>query len=590
MVGKTFRDAGVRRFGIALSALALVALGCNADGGGDGEGDGTDGSSDGADVDPDDGPDDGTEDGPDDGPDDGTDDDPDDGTDDGPADSTPHPGGMRRLLTHQYTATVAYLFGDDVAASVVPPEDPSVGHYDAMATLSSVPSAADIESYERTSRDVAEAVVADPTYLAQTVPCVVDGPLYATCYQTVAEDLGRLAWRRPLTAEESDRIAALGVEGQAWGDGDFLVGLQYLLTGLLQSPHFLYIVEIGQEGADGEPRQLDGYEMATRLSFFLVGRTPDAAALARAESGELDTEEGVRELAQDLLASAEAAGTPRRFFGEYLTVRDLPDKGKSAEMFPMWNVQLAEAMVEETMRLVDDIVTDQDASVLDLFTADYTYVNDELAALYGVSPTGDWQAVTLPAEQNRAGILTQAGWLSMASHPNVNSPTRRGVFVAEQLLCQEIPLPPPRANPQPVIPDPDVTLREALSQHVEDPACAACHVALDPFGFAFENYDPVGQYRTLDNGLPIDSTGSVDGVGQFTNAAELATLLAEDPRVPRCLINQVYAQGLGWTAEPDQRVALDAVDLAYGEADHSMQTMLVELVASPVFRQVDEPK
>jgi len=495
---------------------------------------------------------------------------------------------VRRLLEHQYVDSVGIVFGSAAAAAADPPDDPSIGKFDAMGTLTSVPAPADIELYEGSSAAIADAVVADPSHIAATAPCVVDGPTDESCYASVASDLGRMAWRRPLTTDEIERLVAVATTAQEWGGGDFAVGLRYQLMAMLQSPYFLYVVEVGQEGDDGE-RQLDGYEMATRLSLMIVGHTPDAELLAAAEAGELDTEAGVRAMATQLLDRPESTAVVRNFFGEYLHVRDLPTKGKATELFPLWSQQLAVGMVEETMRVVDDVFEGND-SVLELLTADYTWVNDDLAALYGVEATGEWHTVTLPGDQNRMGVLTQAAWLSQESHPNVNSPTRRGLFVAEQMLCQEVPLPPPRANPQPVVPDPGVTLREALSQHVEDPACYACHQFMDPIGFAFENYDPIGGYRTTDNGFPVDATGAVDGLGDFANAAELSGLLAADPRVPRCLVNKVYTQGLGWVPEVEQVPALDAVNLAYGDGGHTMRRLMIELVASPIFRTVGQAK
>ncbi|MBV1857218.1 MAG: DUF1592 domain-containing protein [Nannocystaceae bacterium] len=322
-----------------------------------------------------------------------------------PADPIPPPGGVRRLLAPQYVRSVGLLLGDAAAEAASPPEDPIIGNYDAMGTLVSAPSPADVEFYEGSSSDIAAAVVLDPSTLAQTVPCVVDGPFDVDCYDDVARNFGRLAWRRPLNNAELNRLTSIAEMAQEWDDGEFITGVQYMLTAILQSPNFLYIVEVGEQG-DGDYRELDGFETATRLSFFLTGRTPDAAALELAASGELDSDEGVRALAESLLERPAARGAVRAFYGEYLTVRNLPSKSKDQDLFPEFGDDIKDAMFEETMRLIDDVVFEADDSVLTLFDSDTTFVNDDLAALYGVdAPGGGWERVTLPASEGRLSLI-----------------------------------------------------------------------------------------------------------------------------------------------------------------------------------------
>jgi hypothetical protein len=513
--------------------------------------------------------------------------------DDGPTvDVNAPPGGLRRLLSHQYVASLELLLGPAAAAAAVPPDDPEVGTFDAFATIDSIPGVPDIESYEQAAASAADAAIEDKTVLAQHAPCVSAAAPEASCYAQVAEELGRLAWRRPLDADQIDRLVTVAEGAQVWGEGDFDAGLRYLLMAILQSPRFLYLVEVGVPGVDGEPRELDGYEMASRLSFFLLGRTPDAPTLALAESGELDTDEGVRTLAESMVSSPAAMPTIQRFFGEYLRIRELPTKGKSEELFPLFSPELAQSMMDETSLLVSDIVFQKNTNMLELFTADYTFVDANLAELYGVTaPEGGAFAKTmLPPEQKRAGILSQPGWLAMQSHTDVNSPTRRGLFIVEQMFCTDIPNPPAEVDAQPLQPEPGQTLREALEVHMTEPACATCHVFTDPLGFAFENYDPIGQFRTTEAGQPVDATGEIEGAGAFDGAAELMALVTADERVPGCLLRNVYMQGLGFVPGPEVEPALDDIELGFAEADYRMKRMLVELASSPLFRQVGEPK
>ncbi len=505
----------------------------------------------------------------------------------------PPPGGLRRLLSHQYVASIELILGPEAAAAALPPLDQTLGGFDSIAAAELSASPADVELYERSANAVALAAVSNPATLAQVVPCIAEPSPPASCYQTVASEIGRLAWRRPLTDDEVTTYANLGFFAQGWDGGEFMTGVQYMLVALLQSPRFLYIVELGTPAADGVARELGPYELASRLSFFVLGRTPDVALLDLAESGALDTDEGIRDAAWQLLDEPGAQATVARFYDELLTIRDLPTKGKSPALFPSFSTELAASMREETQRLIADVVFTQDGNVLDIFDTSYTWVDERLAALYGVNAPapGQWAQVQLPTEQGRSGILTHASMMAMLSHGEVNSPTRRGLFVQEQLLCTDIPPVPPGVNP--VLPDPaePMSLRDMLEQlHATEPSCAGCHGLMDPIGFAFEHFDPIGAYRELDNGFVIDSTGMVGGIGEFGGAADLLALVKDDPRLHRCLVNHAYTNALGYTNTIDQEYPLSAVDDEFSSSDYNLKQMLVELAASPVFRRVDEPK
>lgn len=587
----SWRDRRWARVAVMLGATSLLAPGCRDDetspmedddaGGTEGTDEGT-GDDVGDDNDDDSLPDDDAD--PDDESDGGTD-------DDGAEDVVPAPGGLRRLLGHQYIASVQYLLGPDAAAVATPPEDPSLGGFDSLAAAESAPSPADVENYEESAQDIAAAVVADPGYLAQTVPCIEDAQDEA-CYTTLATTFGRLAWRRPLSDDQVATLVDVGLFAQEWDDGDFMTGVEYMLTAMLQSPNFIYLVEVGDETDDVDHRVLDQYELAARMSFFLLGRTTDAVTLAKAEAGELGTPDEIKTLAWDLVDSGDARTTVRGFYDEYLRLRELPNKGKDDKLFPLFTPELGEAMRQETLLLVEDMVFEKDTDVLQLLDANYTWVNEDLAALYGVEPPapGTWTDREFPEGQGRAGVLSQAGWLSVTAHNEVNSPTRRGLFISEEILCTEVPPVPPEVNPEPIVPMPGQTLREALSIHMEEPSCASCHALTDPLGFAFEFYSPIGEYRTTDNGGDVDASGDIDGLGSWETAAELAALLRQDARTSQCLVNQVYKHGLGFAAGVDQAQGLFAVEEEFAASEHNLKALLVELIASPLFRWVDAPK
>lgn len=505
----------------------------------------------------------------------------------------PAPGGLRRLLAHQYVASIEHLLGPDAAAAAIPPLDQSLGGFDAIAAAELSLSPMDVEQYERSANAIAFAVLGAPETLASTVPCIVDEVPNDACFTTLARDFGRLAWRRPLTEEELQIYAGVGVDARAFDGGEFWTGVQFMLVALLQSPRFLYMVEIGEPADDGLARELNPYELASRMSFFLIGRTPDAALLDRAAAGTLGSDDEIRDAAWSLLEQPGAREVVARFYDEFLTIRDLAHKGKDPVLFPQFTPELATAMREETQRLIAAIVFDQDSDVLELFDADYTFVDESLATLYGVASPGEgqWASVSLPDEQHRAGVLTHASVLAMMSHGSLNSPTRRGLFVQEQLLCTDIPPTPPDVNPTlPDVSEP-MSLRQRLEEvHLSVASCAGCHLAMDPIGFAFENFDPIGAYRTEDNGFPINSAGEVEGIGEFAHAADLAALVSADPRLPQCLVNQVYTSALGFTYAPEQESPLADLNDTFASSDHNMRALLVELTTSPIFRRVDEPK
>lgn len=506
----------------------------------------------------------------------------------------PAPGGLRRLLRHQYVGSIRYLLGDAAAGVADPPEDYSLHGFDAIGAAELALPESAVEQLEASARAVAVAAVADRGTLGGHVPCVLAGEPDGECYRTVAADLGRLVWRRPLAAAEVDALVKIADAARTWG-GDFATGLQYELMALLQSPYFLYIVEVGEPDPDDPAvRTLTAGELAARLSFFLLGRTPDAALLAAAAAGELATDDQVRAAATELLARPEARATLSTFYSELFQLRDLARVSKSAELFPQFTPALADAMQYETLRLIEDIVWDEDGDFMALLDADYTYVDSGLAALYGLPAPAQpgFSRVDLPPEQGRAGLLGHAGFLARFAHPAATSPTRRGLFIRTKLLCETVAPPPPGVDTSlpPDDPEQPQTMKEKLLQHMEDPNCNGCHAVIDPLGLALENYGPIGEFRTVDNGLAIDSSATVADLGEFASARELAGLLAADPRTTACVIKNFVRGALGHLERPGERPVLDDLEQEFVAGDHRLQHLLVELVASPVFRAVGAPK
>jgi hypothetical protein len=515
-------------------------------------------------------------------------------TDTGPSvpEIQPFSGGIRRLLASEYVASLELLLGAEAAAAAAPPDDISQGGFDAVGAATISLAAEAIELYERSAAAVAEATVEHPQTLGQSVPCVVDGPFDDACYEQVAITFGRLAYRRPLESTEVDRVATIAADARVWANGDFATGLRYELMAVLQSPYFLHVVEVGEDDPDSDYRPLTDYELATRMSFVILGRTPDAELLALAEDGQLETADQVRAVAEDLVERPEARVGMARFFDEFLRLRELPTTAKNAELYPAFSPELGEAMRQETQLLVRDIVWERDVDFRELLTADYTYVDRSLAALYGVEFTNmdnSFERVSWPTEHGRAGYLSQASFLTHQSGPLRTSPTKRGRFVQTSLLCTNV-APPPEGVPDLPEPMEGETLRERLERHMEAPECAGCHAIMDPIGFAFEPYDAIGAWRTEDNGSPIDPAAEIEGLGAWNDAAELGERLAQDERLIGCMVRNIIRGRLGAEPKSDHRPGLSELEQQFVADELRIKRLLVEMVASDLFRRVDEPK
>jgi hypothetical protein len=510
-----------------------------------------------------------------------------------PANFSPAPSGLRRLLGRQYINSVRVLLGGAGAQAATPPPDGSLHGFDSIAAaeLSLPPTA--VATYEASARAIGHAAVADPATLAAILPCTPTGPADAACHRQFVTSFGRLAWRRALDAPEVDRIAAIAQRASS-EYSDFKAGVAYAISALLQSPNFLYMVELGERAQDlpEEMHRLTKGELLTRMSFFLLDQTPGAELLDFVDQHDLDAET-IRQLAHQLVERPEAHGALAAFYSEILRVRDLEDLSKSEELFPQFSPALAQAMKEETLRLVDDIVWERDTDVRELLTADYTFVNQDLTALYGIAPPAadGFKKVTLPDGQTRSGILSTSAFLSRFAHPDQTSPTRRGLFVRTTVLCEDISPAPPGVNTTLPGPSSQQTLKQQLEAHMREDQCKGCHALMDPIGFALESYDAIGAFRTHDNGLPIDTTATdVVGIGSFASARELGALLREDPRVSLCVIKNLLRSSLGHMETPGEKPAIGELDDVFAAGGYRMRALLVELCASPVFQLVGDPK
>lgn len=501
----------------------------------------------------------------------------------------PQDNQMQRLLARQYRNSIELLLGAEARAAAAPPADTRLHGFSSIASSQLSLNDELVAQYEGSALAVATAAMGNGERIAQLMDCQPTETVDAACYRSFIERFGRLAWRRPLQDDEVSDYVALASKGADEFD-DFYAGLQYVLAAMLQSPNFLFRVELGEADDTGVLR-LTPYELASRLSFFLHDRTPSETLLDAAEAGDLATAEGVRLITEQLVAQQETRAATASFFEEYLTLIELDNVAKDPALFPSYSKELAQSMGRETAKLIDDVVFARNAPLTELFDADYTFVDQRLAEHYGTWPPSGatWTKMTLPTEQGRLGILSHASILTRQAHTTNTSATYRGLFIMERFLCQTMSPPPSdvvtELPPSSVAP----TLRERIAVHLENPDCAKCHEVSDPLGLALENFDAIGQFRTEENGEVIDARVHINGLGEFEGAVGLGTMLANNPDVMDCVMRNVVRHALGHVETASERPELDALHVAFADSGYRFKSLLVELANSELFRTVGQP-
>jgi Protein of unknown function (DUF1592)/Protein of unknown function (DUF1588)/Protein of unknown function (DUF1595)/Protein of unknown function (DUF1585)/Protein of unknown function (DUF1587) len=491
---------------------------------------------------------------------------------------------LPRLTSVQYRNSLVALLGPDLPPTPVEPDTNPYLFY-SIGAASTTLSELGTGQYEEAADRVTHAVFDDADRRSALVGCEPASPGDGCVSQFLAS-FGRRAYRRPLAADEHARWLAIAVD---LAQGDAWEGLRMAVAGMLQSPHFLYRVEIGEPDPERPDRlRYTGYEMASRLSFLLWDSMPDDALFAAAERGDLDDAAGIRTEVERLLADERARTTVQSFFAQFLDLGRIDGVTRDPVTYPLFTLTMPDSMRTEVELLVDDMVFREHGDVRSIFSTNRTFVNAELAVLYGVEAPGatpiTYVPVTLPADGPRAGLLTLGAFLTMNAKQTQTSPTARGKYVRERVLCQAVPQPPPDVNTEIDPPTGEgETMREKLEEHRSNPACAACHAFIDPPGLLFENFDAAGVYRDLENGVPVDATGDLDGM-PLENARGLAALLQDDPRVGRCMVTQLFRHAQGRLDTPGEEATIDDIDGRFAAADYRFLDLLVELATHDGFR------
>jgi hypothetical protein len=404
---------------------------------------------------------------------------------------------------------------------------------------------------------------------------------------------GPRALRRPFEGDEQQRYSAF-FDQELDAEG-FDVAVQVVLQAFLMAPSFLYRVEIQGGPVDDDGQQdVRGYEMASRLSYFLWGTMPDPTLFERAEDGSLDDVDALEDEARRMLADAKAQDGVLAFHRQWLDLDRITATNKDAASHPSYNEFLRQSMRTEADLFISSVIFGGDAKLETLFTSTTAPVNNSLAGLYGVplpNPPengGAFQFVELPADQ-RAGIITQAQFLAARAHEIEPSPVLRGVYVLERFLCESPPAPDGSIDTTPPERDPNVqtTNRQRFAQHTFDPVCQACHEGIDGIGMGLEGYNAIGQFRTTDNGLPVDDSGSLEATqvgGTFNGGPGLARLLADSKSVRACVARHWFRHSLGRHEEQLDEANYRGVRDEFESSGGNITELLVSIVRSPAFR------
>lgn len=410
----------------------------------------------------------------------------------------------------------------------------------------------------------------------------------AACARIIFTNFGRRAYRRPLAADELARLEKLRTDAAALGE-DWTGSVAQVLKAMLSSVPFLYRVELDPDPSSLTAHALGGYELASRLSYLFWGTMPDDPLFEAAEKGTLQDVNGLSAQVDRLLRDARSSRFVASFAGQWLGMRDLSVHQADAAVFPAWNDSLRQAMVKEGLAYFGEFLGGA-RPMTEFFTADVNFVDANLARHYGVAPPSTAEGKVTATNDQRRGFLGLAGFLTLTSFSYRTAPTLRGKWVLENLLCQNIPMPPPDipkldgedADPAAVQTE---NVRRRLEQHRRDPSCANCHKILDPIGLGLEHFDGVGEYRaSYANGEAIDASGVLPDGTAFAGLSQLTDVLSGDERLMECVSEKLMTYALSRKVVASDAPYLAQVRKEWEEAGLGLAALLKRVVLSDTFR------
>jgi hypothetical protein len=485
---------------------------------------------------------------------------------------------FERLTRDQYDNTVEALFGDTSKPAQGFLPDTIVNGWERGVTTSAVL----VEQHQAAAEQVAKNVRAK---LSELVTCDSQ-ELPRACAEKFIDNYAERAYRRPISAQERADLLALYDQGTSAEGELFEDGIELVVQGLLMSPYFLYRVELGRDpaAAPGSEVELTDFELASRLSYFLWNSMPDAELFERARAGKLSDKSELETEARRMLADERAQAGLLGFYRQWVGLDGLPGLARDPELYPgvteTTGQELAAAFGAQMIALHRE-----GASFRELLMEPATFVNQSLAELYGVSGVSGpgFKSVSLPGQ--RAGLLTHPALLARLAEFDHGDVIDRGLFVRRQVLCQELPDPPPDV-PALATDTSGLSNRERFDEHSKNPSCKQCHQLIDPIGFAFENYDAIGRWRDQDQGQPVDASGELVGTedadGAVNGAYELSSKLVESIEVQSCFAEKWLEYGLRRPLQAADRCVASSL----ANADRNLDELVLEVVRSEAFRKL----
>lgn len=505
---------------------------------------------------------------------------------------------VRRLTKTELTSATTAILGMDTSSALanLDADAPIKGGPDFTNSDGLVVSDSFATGLNLGAETIGTTFKATVTKTAYGATCYGSDAAAATCATTFIQTTGKKFFRRAPTDDEVTSLTMVYTAGRDVGtDGDvgdrFATGLSWVVRAMVQSPDFLYLTELGDPSvANGGKTTLTSDEIASALSFSILGMPPDDALINAAAANQLGTGDARAAQVDRLIAAYPDAFKQqmRLFVPQWLGINFArPEWDKDTGAIPMFTPDLKDALQTETDMFIDDWSTAGGAQLGALLTSSSTFVNSVTAPLYGVSASGNAFVKTALDPTQRAGILTFGGFLGSTAHVAETSPVMRGKVIMQKFFCKDPPAPPPNVPPLPPVDQgPPTTTRARFDAHLADAACSSCHAQFDPMGNAFEEYDPIGAYRTEQNGFPIDSSGALVGATggdkQVASAIDLVKLLANSPQTNDCVTRQMFRFTVGRIEVPFDSCVLTQTAQGLGP-DADLQQVIRAIVKSDSF-------
>jgi hypothetical protein len=499
---------------------------------------------------------------------------------------------LRRLTLLEYRNTVRDLLGLDASTAVgttgvAGDQDSALSGFVRGGTLTT---GNDARAFMTSADDVAKAAI---TRIGSLLPC---GSVPAAaadqdkCATDFINQFGSRAFRRPLSSKESEGLQNLykAQRGAAIG-ATFEQAIGTLVSTMLQTPYFLYHWELGPHAPqkDGDLIRYNNYEIASKLSYLFWATMPDDNLFKAAKDGALTSPEQIANEARRMLKDEKAREAIRDFHLQWLEIGGLADQPKDTAL-TNYSPAVAASMAKETTAFVDSIFFGPKATgkLEVLLTSPSSFIDGNLAKVYGVAMTGtDLKEVTLP-EAQRAGILLQGSFLATKADPETSHPIKRADTIIHRMLCMDLAPPPNLEIPPVADPNPNQTTRERYDVHGKADCAKACHNILDPIGFAFENYDAIGAFRATENGKPVDASGTVSlgsSTLTFNNGVEFVKQLAKLPEVSACVAKQYLRYTLRRKELSSEDPSVKVLEESFKESGYDLRELLVSLTKTRAF-------